>query len=63
MLAVGGRLQAVDDGGDLIQIGKVERHVGADRKADAVRGQRDLADQVEDRGASGLAAVHAMIHA
>ena len=38
--------------GDLIQIGEVERHVGADRKPDPVRGQRDFADKIENRGAA-----------
>src|SRR5882757_7809983 len=61
MLAVGRRLQAVDDGGDLIHIGKVERRVGADRKPDAVRSQWNLPDEIKDRGAGSLAAGHAMI--
>jgi hypothetical protein len=61
MLAVSGCPKAVDKPSDLIHIGKVERHVGADRKPDAVRGQWNLADEIEDRGAGSLAAGQAMI--
>ena len=49
MLAVGRRLQTLDDGGDLIQIAEIERHVGPDRKPDPVRQQRNLSDQIENR--------------
>src|SRR5271167_4739007 len=48
MLAVCRRLQAFDDSGNLFQVGKIERHVGADRKTNAVRGQGYPADQIEN---------------
>ena len=61
VLAVGRRLEALHDLGDLVEIGEVERHVGADRQPDAVGGQRNLADQIEDRRHGRLAAAEAMI--
>jgi len=36
VLAIGGRLEALDHGRDAIEIGKVERLVGADRKPDSI---------------------------
>ncbi len=48
MLAVGRRLQPGDDIRDLIEIGKIERHVGADREPDAVGVERNTADEIED---------------
>ena len=61
VFAVGGCLEAVHKAGDLVHISKVERLVGADRKPDAMRGQRDFADQIEVHGAVSLAAGHAMV--
>ena len=38
VLAVGGRLEALDDRRHLIEIGEVERRIGADREPDPVGG-------------------------
>jgi len=61
MLAVGRRPEPLDDGGDLVEIGEIERLVGSDRQSDAVRSQRNAADQLEDLGLPGTAAVDAVI--
>ncbi len=51
MLAVGRRLEPFDDRRHLVEIGEIERHIGAEREPDPVRGQWDPADEVEDLGA------------
>ena len=61
MLAVGWRLQTLDDRGDLIQIGEIERNVGPDREPDPVRQQRNLADEIENRRLGGFAAGYAVV--
>ena len=62
MLAVGRRLQALDDVGDLIEIAKIELHVRADRKSDTMRIERDAADKIEDFILLCPTTVDAVIH-
>ena len=61
MLAVGGRLEAFDDGRDPVEIAEVERNIGADREPDAVSVQRNAADQFKDFRTLPCAAVDAVI--
>jgi hypothetical protein len=61
MLAVSGRLQTLDDGSDLIQIGGIEGDVGPNRKSDPVRQQWYLSDQIENRGLDGFSAADAVV--
>ena len=62
VLAVGGRLESLDDRRNLIEIGEVERCIGADGKPDAVGIEGDAADKIEDFGALRGATVDAMVY-
>ena len=62
MLAVCRGLKTFDDGCDPIEIGEVKRRVGPDRKPHAMRSQRNVADQLENRRALRPAGIDAMIN-
>ena len=62
VLAIGGRLEALDDCRDLIKVGEIERLVGPNRKTDAVSGERNPADQVENPRLLLFAAIDTVIN-
>ncbi len=61
MLAISTCPEAIDDGGNLVQISEIKRRVGADGQSDTMRRQRDPIDQIIDGGALRAAALDAVI--
>ncbi len=55
-------MQTLHDGCNFVEVGEVDRHVGADRQPDAVGSQRNVANEIKNRGVNGFVATDAMVN-